>query len=416
MVFVKPFNGVRYNLEKALLKNVIAPPYDVISNDMKAVLRNRAPYNIVRLILPSGKDCYENACRTYKQWKKEGVLLKDEKPSLYIYEQGFELEGKSYVRTGFVGLVKLEEFGKGHIFPHEKTLSAPKEDRLKLMKACRTNFSQIFGLYLDKEKKLESLFAFIKKDMPTVVAVDDEGVKNSIWQIYNEEHINYMIDFMKDKNIYIADGHHRYETSLDYRDFARKMDNSDAEEIKPYDFTMMMFVNFYEDGLKVFPIHRIINIEPSFGLNTFVRNIEKFFDVEDLSAEDNLFGYLENRDSMSFIVYIGDKKICITVKDDMMEKLHPIYRKIDTYVFQEVILKRVLKYTDEMIANKKNIDYINNVREFEEVSADSRTIGFMMKGINIDRVREVSENGLVMPQKSTFFYPKLKSGLIINDL
>ena len=416
MVFVKPFNGVRYNLEKALLKNVIAPPYDVISNDMKAVLRNRAPYNIVRLILPSGKDCYENACRTYKQWKKEGVLLKDEKPSLYIYEQGFELEGKSYVRTGFVGLVKLEEFGKGHIFPHEKTLSAPKEDRLKLMKACRTNFSQIFGLYLDKEKKLESLFAFIKKDMPTVVAVDDEGVKNSIWQIYNEEHINYMNDFMKDKNIYIADGHDRYETSLDYRDFARKMDNSDAEEIKPYDFTMMMFVNFYEDGLKVFPIHRIINIEPSFGLNTFVRNIEKFFDVEDLSAEDNLFGYLENRDSMSFIVCIGDKKICITVKDDMMEKLHPIYRKIDTYVFQEVILKRVLKYTDDMIANKKNIDYINNVREFEEVSADSSNIGFMMKGINIDRVREVSENGLVMPQKSTFFYPKLKSGLIINDL
>jgi len=416
MVFIKAFNGVRYNLEKALLKNVIAPPYDVISNDMKAVLGNRAPYNIVRLILPSGKDCYENACRTYKQWKKEGVLLKDEKPSLYIYEQGFEFEGKSYVRTGFVGLVKLEEFGKGHIFPHEKTLSAPKEDRLKLMKACRTNFSQIFGLYLDKEKKLESLFAFIKKDMPTVVAVDDEGVKNSIWQIYNEEHINYMIDFMKDKNIYIADGHHRYETSLDYRDFARKMDNSSTEEIKPYDFTMMMFVNFYEDGLKVFPIHRVINIEPSFGLNIFVRNIEKFFDVEDLSAEDNLFGYLENRDSMSFIVYIGDKKICITVKDDMMEKLHPIYRKIDTYVFQEVILKRVLKYTDDMIANKKNIDYINNVREFEEVSGDSRTIGFMMKGINIDWVREVSENGLVMPQKSTFFYPKLKSGLIINDL
>jgi len=127
MVFVKPFNGVRYNLEKALLKNVIAPPYDVISNDMKAVLKNRAPYNIVKLILPSGKDCYENACRTYKQWKKEGVLLKDEKPSLYVYEQGFEFEGKSYVRTGFVGLVKLENLVKVIFFLMKRHYLLPKK-------------------------------------------------------------------------------------------------------------------------------------------------------------------------------------------------------------------------------------------------------------------------------------------------
>ncbi|MGA1846439.1 DUF1015 domain-containing protein [Deferribacter abyssi] len=414
MVIVKPFKGVRYNLEKTLLKQVLAPPYDVISEEQKEKLKLKSPYNVVRLILPDGENKYEEAARLYNEWKEEGILIKDNEPSFYLYEQEYEYEGKKYIRTGFIGLMKLEEYGKGNVYPHEKTLAGPKMDRFNLMKATKANFSQIFGLYIDKSNKLEKLFSLIKKDMPIASAVNDEGVKNSLWLISDDELKKEISNFMRDKKIYIADGHHRYETALRYRDYMRELNNDSDDEIKPYDFVMMMFVNFYDEGLKVFPTHRVVEYNNDF--DNLMSNIKKMYDVRKVDSLDEGEGLLFNSEIPSFLMYRKGDFFIIRIRDEEYEKLHPIYRKVDTYVLQETILKGVIGYTDEKLLKKEGIYFVQNMEQIGKIEKEKDIVAFIIKGVDIEIIREIAENGLVMPQKSTYFYPKLDSGLVFNDL
>jgi len=415
VVTVRPFRGVRYNLEKALLKHVVSPPYDVISENEKESFKTKSPYNVVRLILPEGKDKYSNAGKLYNQWKSEKVLVKDDVPSFYVYEQEYQYEGKKYVRTGFVGLMKLEEFGKGKVFPHEKTLAGPKKDRYELMKACRANFSQIFGLYMDKENELEKAFASAKKTMPAASAVDDDGVKNSLWLIQDQDIVNKISRFMSNKSIYIADGHHRYETSLNLRDFFRKQNKDAADELKPYDFAMMMFVNFYDEGLKIFPTHRVVDIDEQFDEKVFFEKLENYFVVEEI--EPARYEEFLNKDEHCNIVMVyGDKYYGLSIKDDDYEKLHPVYRRVDTYILQELILKDVMGFSEDKLLNKEGISFIQSEEKVREASKKNKAVGFILNGVPIEVVREISENGYVMPQKSTYFYPKLQTGLVFNDI
>lgn len=415
MVTVKPFRGVRYNLEKALLKNVVSPPYDVISEEEKEAYKTKSPYNVVKLILPEGEEKYVNASKIYNQWKSERVLIKDETPSYYVYEQEYQYEGKKYVRTGFIGLLKLEKFGTGKVFPHEKTLAGPKKDRFELMKACKANFSQIFGLYMDKENELEKIFSNAKKDMPVASAVDDEGVKNTLWIIQEQDIVNKISRFMSNKSIFIADGHHRYETALNLRDFLRKQNNDSADEIRPYDFVMMMFVNFYDEGLKIFPTHRVVGLDESSDEKELLNKLKNYFDIEVL--EENNYGEFLKRDNhCNIVMLIDDKYYGLSIKDDNYEKLHPIYRKVDTYILQELILKGVLGMSEERLLNKEGITFVQSEEEVKKIVRRKKAIGFIMNGIPIDVVREISESGNVMPQKSTYFYPKLQTGLVFNDI
>ena len=415
MVTVKPFRGVRYNLEKALLKNVVSPPYDVISEDEKEAYKTKSPYNVVKLILPEGEDKYENASKIYNQWKSERVLIKDESPSYYVYEQEYQYEGKNYVRTGFVGLLKLEEFGIGKVFPHEKTLAGPKKDRFELMKASKANFSQIFGLYMDKENELDKIFTNAKKNMPAASAVDDEGVKNTLWLIQDQDIVNKISRFMSDKSIYIADGHHRYETALNLRDFFRKQNKDAADEVKPYDFVMMMFVNFYDDGLKIFPTHRVVDLDETFDEKEFFNKLKNYFHVEEIQ-ENNYSEFLKMDNHCNIVMLIDDKYYGLSVKDDSYEKLHPVYRRVDTYVLQELILKDALGMSEERLLNKEGITFVQSEEQIKKIARKKKSVGFIMNGIPIDVVREISETGNVMPQKSTYFYPKLQTGLVFNDL
>ncbi|KAA0257741.1 DUF1015 domain-containing protein [Deferribacter autotrophicus] len=414
MVMVKPFKGVRYNLEKTLLKQVLAPPYDVISEEQKEILKLKSPYNVVRLILPDGENKYEEAARLYNEWKKEGILIKDSEPSFYLYEQEYEYEGKKYVRTGFIGLMKLEEYGKGNVFPHEKTLAGPKMDRFNLMKAAKANFSQIFGLYIDKSNKLEKLFSAVKKDMPAASAVNDEGVKNSLWLINDDELKEEISHFMRDKKIYIADGHHRYETALRYRDYMREINNDSEDEIKPYDFVMMMFVNFYDEGLKVFPTHRVVEYSNNF--DDLMDKIQKMYDIKKVGNFEEGEKLLTDSEIPSFLMYRKGEFFIIRIRDEEYEKLHPIYRKVDTYVLQETILKGVIGFTDEKLLKKEGIYFVQNMEQIEKIEKEKDIVAFIIKGVDIEIIREIAENGLVMPQKSTYFYPKLDSGLVFNDL
>ncbi|UOD35020.1 DUF1015 domain-containing protein [Deferribacteraceae bacterium V6Fe1] len=415
MVYVKPFKGVRYNLEKSLLKNVIAPPYDVISKEMKESLLTKSPYNIVKLILPEGEDKYEMAAKEYKEWKEEGILIKDQNPSFYIYEQEYEYAGTVYVRTGFVGLLKLEELGKGKVFPHEKTLSGPKEDRFNLMKACRTNFSQIFGLYMDKENKLERVFSTVKKDMAISSAVDIYGVKNTLWTVNDPEVIDKVEKFMRDKAVYIADGHHRYETALNFKKYMRELNGDDPENIKPYDYVMMMFVNFYDEGLKIFPTHRVVKVDESFSEADFKEKLKNYFTVKEIAKEEKDL-FLEADSNKKIVWKHSDKYYGLTLLDNVFEGLHTVYRKVNTYILQEVILKEALGMDEEKILRKEGIYFVQSEEEIDKLSKKFPVTSFLLKGIDIDIIRDISENGLVMPQKSTYFYPKLQTGLVINEL
>lgn len=414
MVCVKPFRGVRYNLEKSLLKNVIAPPYDVISEEMRENLLSKSSFNVVKLILPTGENRYEQAAKDYKKWKDDNILQRDPEPSFYIYEQEYEYGGKTYVRTGFVGLLKLEELGKGKVFPHEKTLSGPKEDRLNLMKACKTNFSQVFGLYMDKENKLERIFSTIKKDMAASSAVDVYGVKNTLWVVKDNELIEKIKEFMKEKSVYIADGHHRYETALAYRNYMRSEDKDSENKEKPYDYIMMMFVNFYDEGLKIFPTHRAVELDENFNELEFLNELKKYFVVTNLLKEEKDKYFQEDGDK-KIIFKFQNNYYGLVVKDDVYESLHPVYRKVNTYILQEVILKNILHFTEERILSKKGIYFVQSEDEIEKIAKDKKIAAFILKGIDIEVIRDISENGLVMPQKSTYFYPKLQTGLVINE-
>lgn len=414
MVTVKPFKGVRYNLEKALLKNVIAPPYDVISKQMREALNTKSPYNVVNLILPEGDGKYKKAGELYNELKSQEILLKDGEASFYVYEQEYEVDGVNYVRTGFIGLLGLEELGKGKVFPHEKTLSGPKEDRFNLMKECKTNFSQIFGLYMDKENKMDKLFSSIKKSMPMASAVDLDGVKNTIWNISDISVVEDIESFMQDKNVYIADGHHRYETALNFKKYMQDKNGDMTGSVKPYDFVMTMFVNFYDEGLKIFPTHRVVKVDDGFDEAVFLNKISDSFDIITLSFDEKDTFFYENGESK--IVFKNmDKYYGFILKNNIYNQLHHIYRNINTYILQEVILKGVLGFRDEKILKKEGVYFVQSEESADKIAESQRVITFFLKGLNIEAVREVSEAGLVMPQKSTYFYPKLQTGLVINE-
>jgi len=414
MVCVKPFRGTRYNLEKTLLKQVIAPPYDVIDSAMREALIGKSPYNIVQIDLPvGGDDRYQKAGETYYNWKENKVLIKDPAPSYYIYEQEYDYDGKAYIRTGFVGILKLEEFGVGKVFPHEKTLPGPKQDRFELMKETNANLSQIFGLYLDGENRLERIFSQAKKNIPSASAVDIYGVKNSIWIVDDLEMIEKISSFMQDKAIYIADGHHRYETAINFRNYMREQNPTSTGE-EGYEYVMMMFVNFYDEGLKIFPTHRVVDILEHFNKDEFINEIEKIFNVTKIS-EDKKKKFLDVSGEVRMLMILDGDIYGLRVKDSVIDRFDPIYRRIDPYILQEAVLKNILGFTDEKLLKKQGIYFVQTDEEISELLSDSRRIAFILKGIDIDVVREISENGKVMPQKSTYFYPKLQTGLVMYD-
>ena len=419
MAIVRPFKGVRYNTEQVLLKNVITPPYDVITPEMRAAYVAKSPYNVALIDLPvGGDDRYAVAGNLYRKWKDEGILVKDKEKSFYLYEQVYEYGGKTYVRSGFVGALKLSEFGKGQVFPHEKTLSGPKADRYELMKASKANFSQIFGLYQDNENRLSALFNDVKKTMPSASAIDEAGVKHSVWAISDEEDITKIESFMRDKAIYIADGHHRYETALKYRDDMRAQEGLTEGEERNYDYVMMMFVNFMDEGLKVFPTHRVIDVADNFEDKDFLDYASSLFEVHKLENREMAEKFLkDNVNHPGAWVFYGKQGIySMNLLQEARENQHPVYRKVSTYLLEDLVLKGYFKYSDERLLAKAGIHFLQSWEEIDEYRKDHSAVAFILNGENMESIRDVSESGLVMPQKSTYFYPKLATGLLFNDL
>ena len=288
MAEIVPFKGVLYNPAKVGdLGKVMAPPYDVISPKKQDELYERHPNNIIRIILAKttsedrpGSDRYSRAATDLGKWVGEGVLTQDEKPAIYYYTQTYtEKDGTKHTRKGFIGLSRLVDFGKG-IHPHERTLSGPKADRLQLMQACDANMSCIFTLYSDPALRVNKLLeGAIAGKAPDIDVTDDDGIVNRIWRVDDKQTLNGVIESMSDKSLFIADGHHRYETALNYRNMMREKAGSFTGD-EPFNFIMMYFSNMDDEGMTIWPTHRVVHSLKNFDADSFLASCKEYFDSE----------------------------------------------------------------------------------------------------------------------------------------
>jgi len=445
MAKIIPFKGILYNKEKIRdIKDVVAPPYDVISPAEQEELYKRHENNVVRLILGKESDSdtpdnnrYTKARDSFDSWQRDSILIKDAFPSIYVYSQEYHLgetEGfEKKRRLGFIALSKLEDFGEGKIHPHENTLAKPKEDRLKLMQHCNANFSSIFGLFSDPSKRIDSVLKDYMRHSPLYDMVDDAGMRHTLWAIRDNRAIKIITSVMSDKQIFIADGHHRYETAINYRNEMRgKLPDFSGEEL--YNYVMMYFTNTNSEGLSILPIHRLVSNLSDFDKKKIVEKAGEFFNIEKLSFNESdektvkqkLFSDIKERGEKEHIfgMYLGnDEYLLLTLKDeDVLDRLitnsrHPSWKKLDVTILHTLLIEKVLRISEKNLAEQKNITYtISGDEAIKDVKAGKYQIALFLNPTKIEDVKDVAAAGEKMPQKSTFFYPKLITGLVMNKL
>jgi len=434
MAEVLPFRGIRYSTKFANdLDNIVTPPYDVIDPSLQDALYDRHPYNMVRLdfgrIFPEDNDNdnrYSRAAKLFGQWLDEGVLTRDDEPSIYYTEESYTgVSGEQIVRKGFLAAVRIEDPDSGLYHPHEKTLAGPKADRLKLTTACRANFSPIFGLYDDPEGlALQGIEKSAAAAPASVSARADDGTGTKLWQISDPELISRIAAVMAPKGFFIADGHHRYETALAYRDLMREK-NPDYTGKEPWNYVLMYLCNMWAPGLSVFPTHRAVFGLDNFNADSFLTKLSELFDIEEAPGKEALFESLKKRVNSFGLVLKGDEKLKIaTLKDPekgkeiLSAKVPEVLQTLDVTILHALILEEILGISEKAQEDQLNLTYVKNRDELvETVRGDNGyQLGFLLNPTKIEEVKAVAEKGLRMPQKSTFFYPKILTGLVINPL
>jgi len=440
MVKIAPLKGLVYNPEKVNLSDVIAPPYDVISSKEQDNLYNKSPYNIVRLILgkinPADSETnnrYTRAAKDFADFQEQKALKPSSAPCIYYYIQNYTAaKGAKISRKGFIAGNLIEEYEKGNIMPHEYTMGGPKEDRLKLMKTCKANFSQVFFAYSDPDGEIDKAFKLPEK--PIIDVVDDQGIQNILYAVENEDVLNKISEIMADKKVLIADGHHRYETSIAYRNFRRE-ENPAWKEEDAFNYVMAYYTNLDDENLKVYPTHRIVKRE--IDKHKLLEDIKKYFDateylfdettredvkekfVADIECEAAMtkitFGACFKNENKYLLFKLREKE---TVDKILAEKEVPeVLRKLDLSILHEIVLSDFLNFSKEDQLKQNGIKYLKKEAEaFEAVENKQAEVVFIMATPSIQLIKEVSSQGYKMPQKSTYFYPKLLSGLVINPL
>ncbi|UNC91543.1 DUF1015 domain-containing protein [Candidatus Contubernalis alkaliaceticus] len=434
MAEIIPFRGIRYN-SKIIndLNQVITPPYDVIKEKAQKTYYEKNPYNIIRLEYgltftedDEENNVYSRAKSEFTHWLKQEILISDEQPSFYLYEIDYTVHEKRVTRQGVFACIKVEDFQKKVVLPHEQTMSKPKEDRLNLLRACKANFSPIFGLFPDKEFQLEDIFNNLK-EKPEISFQDEEGNHHRLWVIKENSTIELIKKILKDKQIFIADGHHRYETALAYAEEMKSSGN------QGYNYILMGLVNLYNPGLMVLPTHRLIKDLADFKLEEFLNILSADFNVSRLSidyknkkeAAEKLLSAMEDagKESHAFGLYGGEKSFyLLTLKDKKaMEKMNlncsKHWKALDVSVLQVLIFEKYLNIHDDMRERESHLSYERDeISALEAVDSGSYQLAFFMNPTKVDELTNVAGGGERMPQKSTFFYPKLGTGLVLNKL
>ncbi len=421
---IRPFRGILYNQSKVDISQVVAPPYDVISPEQQAHLYDRDQYNVVRLVLGREEDRYTTAAQHFERWQKEKILMRDQQPAIYVLVQTFQThEGKTHQRKGFIALCKLEEFSKGGILPHEKTLSQPREDRLKLLMKTKANFSQIFGLYSNQDKRIGKTLESVEQ-CPPLVNVDFEGVNNKLWRITDRESISSIAHEMLTKEILIADGHHRYETALSFRNMM-KAQNPKHNRQELYNYVMMYFTNIDDEGLVILPTHRLVHGLKNFHPENFLKGLKKYFELQTKTVRAEFFQGLKALKSYAFGIALANHPSYVLARlqserllsEMVPNRLPDEIKKLDVTILHSYIIGKLLGITHQAQEQQSNLVYVKDADvAVHSVEQGKVQLAFLMNPTRIEQVRAVSKAGYTMPQKSTYFYPKLLSGLVINTL
>ncbi len=440
MAIIYPFRAWRYNPSTVRLADVVTQPYDKISPALQQSYYQRSPYNLVRIILglpelfdaERGESVYTRAARDFAAWREHGILIRENRPCIYAYSQRFAVPGTDIMRerTGFIALGKLHEYYEQVIFRHEMTLSKPKSDRMNLLRATHAHFGQIFMLYSDPARSIENLLVE-GSSAPEVEVTDDYGVLHRIWRISDPAAIRLVVTAMADKKLIIADGHHRYETALNYAKERVRQPELPSESSTgqlpqpafPEAAVMMTFVNMDSDGLVILPTHRVLHDLKGWNAQAFRRSLEEAFEVEDL-AEDNpdaLIATLRSQRGVAFVAVTTKAAWLVRPRkgaaEDLLSHLPAHQRKLDLVQLHALILERVLGLDAEAVSQQSNLRYVREAAEaVHQVRSGEADLAFLTNPVSMEQLREVAFAGDVMPQKSTDFYPKLLSGLTIYAL
>lgn len=423
MAEIIPFRGLRYNQERIKrLDAVVTPPYDVISPERQTQLYKSNRHNFIRVIL--GKENrrdnqahnrYTRARDFLQSWVKRGFMVKDGEPALYIYEQAYDFKGKKLSRLGFIGLLKLERPGKGAVFPHEKTFCKPKEDRLNLLKTVKANLCPIFSVYIDNNFQIDRLLHKYSRSRP-LQSLRFEGVENRLWRIDDKSFIQRVVSLMSDKNIFIADGHHRYEAARLYRKLIGKTQNRGADKV------MMYFCNLKSEGLKILPTHRVVRHIPEDTLGKLIPLLSRYFIVQEYSSRKELFCRLEaaRGSACAFGLYLGNKRFYLLTLIKKKVKCVPMsgmkcYSRLDVVLLHDLIFDKLLGIKEEKPAGIKLLYTRDESEAVALVKGRKYQAAFFMNPPEPSQVSAIAIRLKTMPHKSTYFYPKPISGLVINQ-
>lgn len=437
MIEIKPFKGLLYNDDDVDLKDVVTPPYDVISKQAQRDFYQRSPFNIIRLILGqekpgdnSQKNKYTRAKRHFDSWLEKGILVASDEPAIFLYEQVYSVKGEKKRRLGFIALLKIEDFKSGLVLPHEKTFPKAKADRLNLIRTCKANFSQVFSLYSDQQDELGKILEDAKPKQPVREVTDESGVIHRLYAITDPDVIEVVSGKMQDKTIFIADGHHRYETALNYRNEMRAVSN-DPEA--GFNYVMMMFVNMDGDGLSILATHRLVKDVVDQSEENFLKKASRYFDIETFSGSTGNESGVKKRAyealsrqmnrSLSILSYFGGGRYhLLKLKDEgLMDEIiskarSAAWKRLGVTVLHSLLIDEILGVKSRDLIKHKSIKFTPDEDEATAlVDSGKYRVAFLLNPTTIDQVRTIAKGGEKMPQKSTYFYPKLITGLVIYD-
>ena len=420
---IEPFRALMYNRQiTGEPARVVAPPYDLIGTARQKQLYERSPYNVVRLELGREADRYGAAEKTLTEWLAAGVVERSARPAIYQYTQTFHVEGRLLHRTGFIARVRLEEFDRGRIVPHERTFPAAKEDRLRLLTALEVNTSSIFALYSGAHPELDRLREQAASREPLIDLVDDLGIRNELRPIEAVGEIAVIQRELESPRLLIADGHHRYETALNYRR-ARRHENASSEP-QPYDYTMMTLVACGDPGLVILPTHRVVKSLPADAIASFTQRAREVFNVEEIAHRDTFRTRLNDSGTGAIGVTLkGSSNYLIlrlrsrsAMKAAMPDAAAEV-RRLDVSILHAFVFDRIFGLGADEIRRGGNIEYTIEIGGALGAVAQGHADGaFLMNPPSIQDVERVSDAGATMPEKSTYFHPKLLTGLVMNPL
>ncbi len=420
---IKPFKAYSYNQEKFKDYSLLTcPPYDVILPKEQDYYYNLSPYNFLNILLRKdvpGEDKYQRSGAIFKEWIKSRALIQSESPAVYFYSQQYIIRGEKKTRLGFIALLRLGDKGSS-VFAHENTRIKAKEDRLRILKKTNANLSPIFVVLKDEKRIIQRIFdQYIAGRVPFIEATDKEKTIHKLWSVEDKETLELIQSSVKKEDAFIADGHHRYEVSCAYREEIRQKLGGKLPEDASYNYTLSYFTSADQRGLSILPIHRLLKLDKPVDLPVFFRNLKEYFDVEEIKGKDRFLFLLEKSGRTEHVIGMyKDKRYWllrlknVKILDKMMSNKPKEYRSLDVSILNQLVFKNILNYNLE---DKDSLAYSADPDEFiEAADNDPLTLAFFLNPVKMSQIVDVALGGNKMPPKSTYFYPKVLSGLVIN--